>query len=126
MRGKIKTLFCKKSLNNAKEEKNYVQKLILELKAVFVMIPLLKEYHEEKNLVKLPREHIQIISNLLESDSKELLENEFFPEIKEYLLKIVKGEGMLILDDVFYSKAKVVEKFCYSLLDETYFVQKTF
>jgi len=126
MREKIKSIFLKKNLNIQREGKDCIQKLILELKAVFVMIPLLKEYHGENNLVKLTDEHIHIISNILRSDSKELLENKFFPEIKEYLSKILEGDGILKLDDTFYTKAKVVERFCYSLLDEKYFEQKTF
>lgn len=92
--------------------------LVSGLKAVFVIIPLLKPYNGEYDLVKLPYQYLDIISEVLRSDDEKITQNKLFFEVKELLQDIINNDGIFRIDNTYSEKSSKVEKFCYSLLED--------
>lgn len=116
---KIKSVFIKDKKEEIKNIENEEQRrnLVLGLKAVFVIIPVLKPCSNDTDLVKIPNEHINIILKVLESDDEKITQNKLFFEVKKYLEEIIENNGIFKIDEIFLKKANVVERFCYSVLN---------
>lgn len=119
MLGKMKSIFIKRKetevINNEAEEQR--RNLILGLKAVFVIIPLLKPYNKEEDLVKVPNEHINIILRVLKSDDNKIIQNKLFFDVKKCLEEIIDNDGIFKIDETFLEKANMVQRFCHSVLN---------
>lgn len=116
---KIKSIFSKRKKEENDNDNMAEQRrdLILGLKAVFVIIPLLKPYNNEKDLVKIPHEYLNIISKVLNSEDNEIIQNKLFFDVKLYLEEIIENEGIFRIDNCYLEKTNIVENFCYSLLN---------